>query len=108
VLLLDEIELHVYLGDDLSHSRRCLCADSGEICYSRPSELVSPRREYQSAHCHENSPRRPFPVLSDAESRSGEKASPERDLVKPPLSRVSPGREFAVSVRTASRLSESS
>ncbi|QCE05552.1 hypothetical protein DEO72_LG9g558 [Vigna unguiculata] len=36
----------------------------------------------------------------------GEKASPERDLVKPPLSRVSPGREFAVSVRTASHLSE--
>jgi len=52
--------LHVCLGVDLGGFRHCMWMDSGELCYFRPSELVSPRREYQSAHCHENSPRRPF------------------------------------------------
>jgi len=48
--LLDEMELHVYLGVDLSCFRHYMWADSGELCYSRLSELVSPRREYQNAH----------------------------------------------------------
>ncbi|QCD97141.1 PQ-loop repeat [Vigna unguiculata] len=51
---------------------------------AQTSELVSPRREKQSAHCHENSPRRPVHVLSDAMSRSGEEVSPEREFVKIP------------------------
>ena len=82
VLLLDEMELHVCLGVDLGGFRHCMWVDSGERCYFRPSELVSPRREYQSTHCHENSPRRPVRVLSDAMSRSGEEVSPEREIVK--------------------------
>jgi len=86
--------LHVGLGVDLGGFRRCMWVDSGERCYFRPSELVSPRREYQSTHYHESSPRRPVYVLSDAMSRSGEEVSPEREIVKDP--------------RRASRLSENS
>jgi len=37
--------LHVGLGVDLGGFRRCMWVDSGELCDSRPSELVSPRRE---------------------------------------------------------------
>jgi len=61
VLLLDEMELHVCLGVDLGGFRHCMWVDSGELCYSRPSELVSPRRGYQNAH--------PGPASS---TRSGE------------------------------------
>jgi len=84
MLLSNDMGLHVCLGVDLGCFRRCMWVDSGELCYFRPSELVSPRREYQSAHCHENSPRRPVRVLSDAMSRSGEEVSPEREIVKIP------------------------
>ena len=59
VLLLNEMELHVNLGVDLSCFRHCMWVDSGELCYSRPSELVSPRREYQNAHPGSASSTRP-------------------------------------------------
>ena len=120
-------------GVDLGGFRHCMWVDSGERWYFRPSELVSPRREYQSTHCHESSPRRPVHVLSDAMSRSGEEVSPEREIVQNPrcaprlsenswsghvarlawarirdetLLLISPEREFAASRRPASRLSE--
>jgi len=98
----------VCLGVDLGCFRRCMWVDSGELCYFRPSELVSPRREYQSAHCHENSPRRPARVLSDAMSRSGEEVSPEREIVKNPMLAISLEREFVKGSCRASRLGENS
>jgi len=94
MLLSVEMGLHMCLGVDLGGFRHCMWVNGGELCYFRPSELVSPRREYQSTHCHENSPRRPVHVLSDAMSRSGEGVSPEREIVKIP--------------RCPSRLSENS
>jgi len=100
--------LHVCLGVDLGGFRHCMWVDSGELCYFRPSELVSPRREYQSTHCHENSPRRPVRVLSDAMSRSGEEVSPEREIVKNPTLPISPEREIVETPRCPSRLSEKS
>ena len=134
MLLSVEMGLHMCLGVDLGGFRHCMWVNGGELCYFRPSELVSPRREYQSTHCHENSPRRPVHVLSDAMSRSGEGVSPEREIVKIPrcpsrlsenswsghvarlawarirdetLLLFSPGRESAASGRPVSRLSES-
>ena len=44
---------------DLSWFRHCMWVDSGELCYFRPSELVSPRREYQDAHPGSASSTRP-------------------------------------------------
>jgi len=51
--------LHVCLGVDLGGFRHCMWVDSGELCYSRPSELASPRREYQNAHPGSASSTRP-------------------------------------------------
>jgi len=106
VFLSIEMELHVGLGVDLGGFRRCMWVDSGERCYFRPSELISPRREYQSTHHHESSPRRPVHVLSDAMSRSGEEVSPEREIVNNPTSPISLEREFVKGSCHASRLSE--
>jgi len=100
--------LHVCLGVDLGSFRHCKWVGSGELCYFCPSELVSPRREYQSTHCHENSLRRPARVLSDAMSRSGEEVSPEREIVKNPTLLISLEREIVETPRCSSRLSEKS
>jgi len=83
VLLSIEMGLHVCLGVDRGGFRHCMWTDGGELCYSRPSELVSPRREYQDAHpasVSSSSPRRRALVLSDTLSRSGESDSPKRVL----------------------------
>ena len=84
VLLLNEMELHVYLGVDLSYFRHCMWVDSGELCYSRPSglgesirmlTLVLPRALAQARDR----------VLSDRPARSSETASPEREIVNLPM-----------------------
>ena len=49
IFLLNETELRALLDVGLNYFRCCMCANSGETCHSRPSELVSPRREYQDA-----------------------------------------------------------
>jgi len=56
----------------------------GENWYSRLGELVSPKREYQKLAQGSASSTRPARgcVLSDMPARSGETASPEREIVK--------------------------
>jgi len=53
----------VCLGADLSGFRHCRWVDSGELCDSRPSELVSPRRELQDVHPGSPSSTRPGEML---------------------------------------------
>ncbi|QCE14758.1 hypothetical protein DEO72_LG11g1763 [Vigna unguiculata] len=91
IFLSDETELHAWLDVGFGCFRYCMCANSGEICHSRPSELVSPRREYQDAHPGSARASRPGDqpwFLSDArlaQARTARLGEPSRKPVVPLL-----------------------
>ncbi|QCD87077.1 hypothetical protein DEO72_LG3g1608 [Vigna unguiculata] len=68
-----------------------MCANSGETCHSRPSELVSPRQEYQDARPGSARASRPGDqlwFLSDArlaQARTARLGEPSRKPVMPLL-----------------------
>ena len=58
-----------------------MCVNRGKLCKSRPSEVISSKRELQNlvfGSASRFSPRRMVPGLSDGHSRLGDSGSPKR------------------------------
>jgi len=89
--LSNETELHALLDVGLNYFCCCMCANSGETCHSRPSELVSPKQEYQDARPGSARASRPGDqlwFLSDArlaQAKTARLGEPSRKPVMPLL-----------------------